>query len=170
MGGFLRSIYRRKALGSGKLAGLRKGLKDCACLPITDNGMGPFFSVFDRINRIGRILGLAVCFACLGSAEAAKKKSKAAIPVIAPPSKQETSAAEAPKNVEPGKPGTTFEELNFNRTLVIEGKVEKPAVQFTLLKEPPPEKEIRFETSFLQNILKLDRENTFTAGEAYGRE
>jgi hypothetical protein len=60
--------------------------------------------------------------------------------------------------------------LNFNRTLVIEGKVEKPQVTFTLLKEPPPEKEIRFETSFLQNILKLDRENTFKAGETYGRD
>lgn len=71
---------------------------------------------------------------------------------------------------ESGKAAPAFEELNFNRTLVIEGKVEKPAVQFTLLKEPPPEKEIRFETSFLQNILKLDRENTFSAGETYGHE
>jgi len=60
--------------------------------------------------------------------------------------------------------------LNFNKTLVIEGKVEKPQVQFTLLKEAPPEKEIRFETSFLQNILKLDRENTFKVGETYGKE
>ncbi|MEO7425064.1 MAG: hypothetical protein ABI036_07745 [Fibrobacteria bacterium] len=80
-----------------------------------------------------------------------------------------------------GKPGTgtgkdtgqaapKFEELKFNRTLVIEGKVEKPAVQFTLLKEPPPEKEILFETSFRKQILKLDRENTFSPGETYGRE
>jgi hypothetical protein len=63
-----------------------------------------------------------------------------------------------------------FEEIEFGGALVIEGKVEKPQVQFTLLKEPPPEKEIRFETSFLQNILKQERENTFNATERYGRD
>jgi hypothetical protein len=128
---------------------------------------------FMRI-RLFRILGLSVFLACLGSADAAKKKSKAAIPLVAPAAKPVDAApaapAAAPAEPEPGVPGNSFQELNFNRTLVIEGKVEKPAVQFTLLKEPPPEKEIRFETSFLQNILKLDRENTFKAGETYGRE
>ena len=126
--------------------------------------------------RLFRTLGLSVLLACLGSADAAKKKSKAAIPLVAPAAKAVASApatpaqAPVPAEPEPGVPGNSFQELNFNRTLVIEGKVEKPAVQFTLLKEPPPEKEIRFETSFLQNILKLDRENTFKAGETYGRE
>jgi hypothetical protein len=43
-------------------------------------------------------------------------------------------------------------------------------VQFTLIKEPPPEKEIRFETSFMQNILKHERENTFDAEERYGKD
>ncbi|MDB5048628.1 MAG: hypothetical protein JWO30_1699 [Fibrobacteres bacterium] len=126
--------------------------------------MDPFF-------RIVPILGLALLTACLGTVEAAKKKTKAEIPLVAPASKKDKPAAAAvPEAKDPGKPAAAFEELNFNRTLVIEGKVEKPAVQFTLLKEPPPEKEIRFETSFLQNILKLDRENTFKAGETYGRE
>jgi hypothetical protein len=138
-----------------------KGLTFSRRLPIRCNGMGAYL-------RFGRIFGLAVFLACLGTADAAKKK-KGAIPLVTPETKQEAPAAPAQAS-DPGKPGTTFEELNFNRTLIIEGKVEKPAVQFTLLKEPPPEKEIRFETSFLQNILKLDRENTFKAGETYGRE
>ena len=140
--------------------------------PISGNGMVPI-----RRIRFIRILGLFVFLACMGSADAAKKKSKSAIPLVAPASKTTevasaapTAPAAAPSEPEPGVPGNSFQELNFNRTLVIEGKVEKPAVQFTLLKEPPPEKEIRFETSFLQNILKLDRENTFKAGETYGRE
>jgi len=104
-------------------------------------------------------------------AEAGKRHAKA-IPVVAPePKTDQTLPAPAkPAAVEPGKPGSTFAELNFNRTLVIEGKVEKPQVTFTLLKEPPPTKEIRFEASFMDNILKLDRENTFVPGETYGRE
>jgi hypothetical protein len=138
-------------------------------MPITDNGMITF-----AIRGICGRLALALLAAFLGSAEAAKKKAKPAIPLVLPASqvKQDGPAAPVaiPTKPESGKPGTTFEELNFNRTLVIEGKVEKPAVQFTLLKEAPPEKEIRFETSFMQNILKLDRENTFKAGETYGRE
>jgi hypothetical protein len=126
---------------------------------------------FSRM-RFSRLLALAFFLACLGTADAAKKKSKAAIPLVTPAPKNidTATAVSIPAAPEPGNPGTSFQELNFSRTLVIEGKVEKPAVQFTLLKEPPPEKEIRFETSFLQNILKLDRENTFKAGETYGRE
>ncbi len=147
-----------------------KSLKFRGRLPITGNGMAPisFFSY-------PRLLALAFLLACPGTADAAKKKAKAVIPLVAPAAKSvEPSPAASPSTTpatpDPGNPGTSFQELNFNRTLVIEGKVEKPAVQFTLLKEPPPEKEIRFETSFLQNILKLDRENTFKAGETYGRE
>jgi len=56
---------------------------------------------------------------------------------------------------------SVFEEIDFGKTLIIEGRVEKPQVQFPLLKEQPPEKEIRFETSFKENILKQERENTF---------
>lgn len=123
-----------------------------------------------RVPSMGfpRILALGLLLAC-GAAEAAKKK---AIPIVTPePKKEQTLVVpQEPSAAEPGKPAATFEELNFNRTLVIEGKVEKPQVSFTLLKEPPPEKEIRFETSFLDNILKLNRENTFKAGETYGRE
>ena len=91
----------------------------------------------------------------------AKRNSKV-LAVVAPSDKKETAPP----------PGTvaTAEEISFSKTLVIEGKVEKPQVQFTLLKEPPPEKEILFETSFLQNILKLDRENTFQAGERHGEK
>jgi hypothetical protein len=138
-------------------------------MPITVTGMITFAS-----KDFCRCLALAMLAACLGSAEAAKKKAKPAIPLVLPAAKEKKDGPAAPMAIpttpEPGKAGTTFEELNFNRTLVIEGKVEKPAVQFTLLKEAPPEKEIRFETSFMQNILKLDRENTFKAGETYGRE
>lgn len=96
----------------------------------------------------------------LFSSAFAKKKS---IPLVTAPEKKE-----APKKQEASQ--TAFEEINFGKTLIIEGKVEKPQVQFTLLKEAPPEKEIRFETSFMQNILKQDRENTFQPGERYGRE
>jgi hypothetical protein len=125
--------------------------------------MGPF-------TRISRILGLATLLAFTGIAEAAKKKAKVVIPIVTPEPKKDQTLTMPPAEAEPGKPAAAFEELNFNRTLIIEGKVEKPSVQFTLLKEPPPVKEIRFETSFLQNILKLDRENTLKAGETYGRE
>jgi hypothetical protein len=62
--------------------------------------------------------------------------------------------------------GTDAEELTVDENglqlgsaVVIEGRVEKPQVQFPLLREPPPLREIRFEESFLRNILKLDREN-----------
>lgn len=95
--------------------------------------------------------------------EAAKKK---AIPIVKPEEKKEEPAPPPASS----EPGALFEEIEFGNTLVIEGKVEKPQVQFTLLKEPPPEKEIRFETSFLQNILKQERENTFNATERYGRD
>jgi hypothetical protein len=141
----------------------REGLKFPREMPISGIGMG-------HLAAMRRILALGLILVCFGPAEAAKKK--AAIPLVASePKKDQTIVVpQPPKEAEPGKPGTTFAELNFNRTLVIEGKVEKPQVTFTLLKEPPPEKEIRFETSFMQNILKLDRENTFKAGETYGRE
>lgn len=54
-----------------------------------------------------------------------------------------------------------FEELKIEKSLVIEAKVERPQVQFPLLKEPPPEKEIPFEASFREEILHAPRENTF---------
>jgi hypothetical protein len=145
------------------MSGAEKSLKPGREMPIWRNGMGPF-------SRISRILGLAILLACPGISDAAKKKAKVVIPIVTPEPKKEAPINVEPAAAEPGKPAATFEELNFNRTLIIEGKVEKPSVQFTLLKEPPPVKEIRFETSFLQNILKLDRENTFKAGETYGRE
>ena len=116
--------------------------------PITWKAMDPLSS---QIIRMALAIALG-----LGTAAAEKPKAKTAVAGVSAAKKDEPAAA--------------FEELNFNRTMVIEGKIEKPAVQFTLLKEPPPEKEIRFETSFLQNILKLDRENTFSAGETYGHE
>jgi hypothetical protein len=99
--------------------------------------------------------------ALLGAPAWAKKKP---LPVVVAAEKKEASK----KSVQGD--AVAFEEINFGKTLIIEGKVEKPQVQFTLLKEAPPEKEIRFETSFMQNILKQDRENTFDAGERYGRE
>ena len=86
-----------------------------------------------------------------------KKKN---IPIISPEPKKEIKVQNQSQS-NSGKSGQAFEELNFSKTLIIEGKVEKPQVQFTLLKEAPPEKEIRFETSFMQNILQMKRENTF---------
>lgn len=132
--------------------------------PITRMGMAPSASLFRLC---------AVALLCLGwlPAEAGKKNSKAIPVVAAEPKKDQTLVSPpAPAPAAPGKPGSAFAELSFNRTLVIEGKVEKPQVTFTLLKEPPPEKEIRFETSFMENILNLDRENTFVPGETYGHE
>lgn len=130
------------------------------------------------INRIGMLsckpffrIALLAMLGAWAPAEAGKRQAKT-VPVVAPEPKTNQSLPTPPKPAaaEPGKPGSTFAELNFNRTLVIEGKVEKPQVTFTLLKEPPPTKEIRFEASFMDNILKLDRENTFVPGETYGRE
>lgn len=129
-----------------------QSLKSAKKVPITGKAMSAF------PLRAG-FFRCVLAAACLASADTVKKKKPAPSADSAP--KKESINADAP---------APFEELNFTRTLVIEGKVEKPQVQFTLLKEPPPEKEIRFETSFLQNILKLDRENTFKAGETYGRE
>jgi hypothetical protein len=54
-----------------------------------------------------------------------------------------------------------FEELKIEKSFVIEAKVERPQVQFPLLKEPPPEKQITFEASFREELLKAPRENTF---------
>lgn|GEM_PF-6815041 len=54
-----------------------------------------------------------------------------------------------------------FEELKFENSLVIEAKVERPQVQFPLLKEPPPEKPLPFEVSFRERLLEAPRENTF---------
>jgi hypothetical protein len=132
--------------------------------------------VFRSTRGLGMKAFLVLALA-MAAAAADKKKSQAV--KLTDAAKSESVGAQelpigktagTPADKESGKSAPKFEELNFNRTLVIEGKVEKPAVQFTLLKEPPPEKEIRFETSFLQNILKLDRENTFSPGETYGRE
>lgn len=102
-----------------------------------------------------RFLAACIALCCFGQIQAADKKAAGSV------SKNQPAPQSAPE---------AFEELNFNRTLVIEGKVEKPQVQFTLIKEPPPEKEIRFEASFLENILKLDRENTFRPGDIHGQE
>lgn len=85
-------------------------------------------------------------------------------------SRKKTALPAASNAVDSSESGSLFEEIEFGNTLVIEGKVEKPQVQFTLIKEPPPEKEIRFETSFMQNILKHERENTFDAAERYGKD
>jgi hypothetical protein len=140
---------------------MKAALKIPAIAPIIPMGRVPSMGV-------SRILPVCLLLAC-GAAQAAKKK---AIPIVTPePKKEQTLVVpQDPAAAASGKAGAAFEELNFNRTLIIEGKVEKPQVSFTLLKEPPPEKEIRFETSFLDNILKLNRENTFKAGETYGRE
>ena len=111
---------------------------------------------------------LALALLALGAVPAeAQKGRKKPIPVVKPEEKPEPAAA-APAAA--SEPNSLFEEIEVGNTLVIEGKVEKPQVQFTLLKEPPPEKEIRFETSFLQNILKQDRENTFDAAKRYGKD
>ena len=120
-------------------------------------------------NLLGGLLGLALLLppevAAQGSAKG--KPRKAQIPVVAPEVRKDPPPVPVE---EPTQPAALFEEIEFGSTLVIEGKVEKPQVQFTLLKEPPPEKEIRFETSFLQNILKQERENTFDASERYGKD
>jgi hypothetical protein len=120
---------------------------------------------------LSKASGLLKCMAILGCllfsislAENVSGKKKN-IPMLVPESKKEDSVKIAPAS----EAGVAFQELNFNKTLVIEGRVEKPQVQFTLLKEPPPEKEIKFETSFMQNILKADRENTFNIKEAINR-
>ncbi len=55
-----------------------------------------------------------------------------------------------------------FEELKFEKSFVIEAKVERPQVQFPLLKEAPPVKMIPFEASFREELLSLPRENTFS--------
>jgi hypothetical protein len=140
----------------------RSGLKFSRKSPISLMGMGRSVPI------------LRICFAaalCMGlEAVAAGKKIGKPPPIITPEPKRDQSLTAPPPTPDPGKPGDAFAELNMNRTLVIEGKVEKPQVSFTLLKEGPPEKEIRFETSFLENILKMDRENTFVPGETYGRE
>jgi hypothetical protein len=140
------------------------GLKIPRNKPITRMGMLPSAPFF-------RLCAFALL--CWGwiPAEAGKKNPKAIPLVSAEPKKDQTLVTpQNPAPPAPGKAGPAFAELSFNRTLVIEGKVEKPQVTFTLLKEPPPEKEIRFEASFLENILKLDRENTFVPGETYGHE
>jgi hypothetical protein len=140
------------------------GLKFTGKHPIRTMGMVRSFSCF-----------VSVCAAALLAvgmdASAAGRKAAKPLPIVSPePKKEQTLAPPAPPSADAGKAGAAFAELSMGRTLVIEGKVEKPQVSFTLLKEPPPEKEIRFETSFLENILKLDRENTFVPGETYGRE
>ena len=127
--------------------------------PITRIGMHPC-KPFIRI----------VLLAMLGAwapAEAGKRHAKS-ISVVAPEPKSDQTLATPPKPAA-AEPGNCF---SFAAVLcsLIEAKVEKPQVTFTLLKEPPPTKEIRFEASFMDNILKLDRENTFVPGETYGRE
>ncbi len=142
---------------------IRFGLKSSRKMPITGLGM-------DMSSRSFRICLAALLCVCVEAGAAGKQAAKAP-PIISPePKKDQTLAPPPAPAPDPGKSGGGFAELNMSRALVIEGKVEKPQVSFTLLKEPPPEKEIRFETSFLENILKMDRENTFVPGETYGRE
>jgi hypothetical protein len=140
---------------------IASGLKFTGKMPITPMGMGRSFSFL-------RICVAAMLCICVEAAASGKKAKP--LPVISPEPKKNQTLAPPAASPDPGKGGDAFAELSMSRTLVIEGKVEKPQVSFTLLKEPPPEKEIRFETSFLENILKLDRENTFVPGETYGRE
>jgi len=98
------------------------------------------------------------------AAKPGPRPARKPIPIVQPEEKKAAPAGPAigasPASASDDAAGL-FEEIEFGGTLVIEGKVEKPQVQFTLLKEPPPEKEIRFETSFLQSLLKQERENTF---------
>ena len=126
----------------------------------------------DPFRSFPRVFAAAMLCLCLGFAAAAGKQGAKPLPIVSPEPKKAQSlpVPQNPPAADAGKPGSDFAELKFNRTLVIEAKVEKPQVTFTLLKEPPPEKEIRFEASFLENILKLGRENTFVPGESYGRE
>lgn len=112
-------------------------------------------------------LALLVPTEAVAQGSAKGKAQGVTLPVVAPEEKKEPPPVPIG---DPAQPSALFEEIEFGSTLVIEGKVEKPQVQFTLLKEPPPEKEIRFETSFLQNILKHERENTFDASQRYGRD
>lgn len=118
------------------------------------------------ISIAGKLLMAALLALATLPAEAQKGRIKA-IPVV---KAEEKPPAPAPVQTAASEPNALFEEIEFGNTLVIEGKVEKPQVQFTLLKEPPPEKEIRFETSFLQNILKHERENTFDAAQRFGKD
>ncbi len=65
-------------------------------------------------------------------------------------------------SVAPGKEMPyMFEEIQFEEGLVVEGTVEKPQVQFPLLKEAPPIPEVEFQAGFLPQLLELERENTF---------
>jgi hypothetical protein len=140
----------------------RTGLKIPRKMPITPMGMLGSGSLL-------RLCVATVLCLCVAAAAAGKKNAKT-LPIVSPEPKKDQSLTPPPAPASTGKGDAGFAELNMSRTLVIEGKVEKPQVSFTLLKEPPPEKEIRFETSFLENILKMDRENTFMPGETYGRE
>ncbi len=65
-----------------------------------------------------------------------------------------------PAAQEAGETGEiVFQELDLGEALVIEGRVEKPQVQFPLLMEKPPVNPIRFEMSFRDKMLELTREN-----------
>lgn len=68
-----------------------------------------------------------------------------------------TVAASASEENETGE--IVFQELDLGEALVIEGRVEKPQVQFPLLMEKPPVNPIRFEMSFRDKMLELTREN-----------
>ena len=96
----------------------------------------------------------------------AKKSSNSTIAEIdfsASPSTSESRSDSSLKANENKSVGDTskFAELQFDKTLVIEAKIERPQVQFPLLKEPPPEKDILFEASFREELLRQPRENTF---------
>lgn len=112
---------------------------------------------------------MALCLVLAPAARADEAKAGATV-AVTEAGEHGKPAAQPSRTPEAGAANSNSGEINFNRTLVIEGKVEKPQVTFTLLKEPPPEREIRFEASFMDDLLKPERENTFSPGEAYGRE
>ncbi len=137
---------------------LRLGLKFRRGMPISGMPM-PSSRCFASIPVL---LAALLSAAAPAFSQAPALLARKAIPIVNPEAKPETPPATAAVASDASDDAAgLFEEIEFGGTLVIEGKVEKPQVQFTLVKEPPPEKEIRFETSFLQSLLKQERENTF---------
>lgn len=101
------------------------------------------------------LIGVLLAF-LTASASAKEARKSAAKPAMA--EEIELDLGASPPKSDTGK----FEELKFEKSFVIEAKVERPQVQFPLLKEAPPEKPISFEASFREELLRLPRENTFS--------
>jgi hypothetical protein len=107
-----------------------------------------------------RNLLLLACWAGAGAAlGGASAGVKSASPVTHSSQKQPEQALPPSSGEDADEMVVDDDGLELGNAMVIEGRVEKPQVQFPLLREPPPMRDIRFEQSFLQNILKLDREN-----------